>query len=222
MQQYNHLQIESNYKATFESTVADQSIYQSKLQYSQRNTFDDKNAFFSNFTMHSSIIYKTFEPPIINNFQHAPAITSDTNNNTKRRHYKNDHRNRISMILLVRKSLFCLILVSFSHHRSCHSLMKSSLSIDISVTRRRLINQCPSSSSSSSSSTSTSTSTSTSFLSMVLAQDPPNSSGPKTNNAKRYSDNSEFTESSNDTNNSNNRNDNGNEYIKNDNNSMND
>ena len=43
---------------------------------------------------------------------------------------------------------------------------------------------------------------------MVLAQDPPNSSGPKTNNAKRYSDNSEFTESSNDTNNSNNRNDN--------------
>jgi tetratricopeptide (TPR) repeat protein len=47
---------------------------------------------------------------------------------------------------------------------------------------------------------------------MVLAQDPPNSSGSKKNNAQRYSDNSEFTESSNDTNHNdnNNRNDNNN------------
>jgi tetratricopeptide (TPR) repeat protein len=53
---------------------------------------------------------------------------------------------------------------------------------------------------------------------MVLAEDPLNSSLSKTNNAKRYSVNSEFTESSNDTNNNNNNNNRSNDNNNNNNN----
>ena len=56
---------------------------------------------------------------------------------------------------------------------------------------------------------------------MVLAEDPLNSSLSKTNNAKRYSVNSEFTESSNDTNNNNNNNNNNNRSNDNNNNNNN-
>jgi tetratricopeptide (TPR) repeat protein len=56
---------------------------------------------------------------------------------------------------------------------------------------------------------------------MVLAEDPLNSSLSKTNNAKRYSVNSEFTESSNDTNNNNNNNNRSNDNNNNNNNNSN-
>mmetsp|Transcript_53596 Transcript_53596/g.59900 ORF Transcript_53596/g.59900 Transcript_53596/m.59900 type:complete len:880 (-) Transcript_53596:132-2771(-) len=109
-----------------------------------------------NFTMILPIL---IVEPIIN----LRLSTSETN--TRHKH------DRISMPLPLRKTLFCLILVST--YRPCHSLMKSP-STGLTVGRRRL-NQCSSSPSSSS------------FLTMVLEQDPLNSSWSKTNNAKRYS-----------------------------------